>query len=249
MTHRAHRVFDDGHPGPLIISHDGLTDRGDAPGSSDAYRRAYLLGYRYFQTDVMLTADDVLVSAHSIAGRFLGTAPTLDELLRRKPETATLEDLLGDDELGDARWNIEIKSIQSLDALVRLLTGRPKAIERCFVSSPFRPKILRTLRRELPGLATCASLVQGGLVGVPLYPKAPRHDAVQIGKWAGVPAWVVRWNHRRGIHVQVWGVTADEVDDLSARGVDAVVTDDLRELADREPQHAAGPSGPGRPEP
>lgn len=192
---------------PLAVSHAGDTDHGDPAGSVAAYRRARELGYRWLQVDAVAIGDGVLVAQHAVAGRrrsweHLDAAGVSD--LAGRP-VATLEALLA--ECPDVCWNVEVKSPATLAGLVRLLR-RPGVLERVCVSSPFHRSIGRALRAEFGDrVCLCAPLLDGGLLGVPLWPFGRvRHDVLQV--W-----WPLVWSRRvilrarsRGAMFQVWTV-------------------------------------------
>ena len=192
---------------PLAISHAGDTDHGDPACSAAAYRRARDLGYRWFQVDAVAIGGGVLVAQHAVAGRrrsweHLDVATVS---ARAGRPVATLEALLA--QFPDACWNIEVKARVTIPGLVDLLR-RPGVLERVCVSSPFHRSIGRALRAEFGDrVCLCAPLVDGGLLGLPLWPFGRvRHDVVQV--W-----WPLVWSRRviarvrsRGLMFQVWTV-------------------------------------------
>ncbi len=243
--HLPHPYFGDGRP--RAISHAGVADRNSDPGTLTAYRRAHELGFRWLQVDVVAVDDHQLLSLHAVTGRSRRVeGRDRAELGRLLPDRPTLSELL--DALPRARLNVEIKSRRALPALLEHLDrlDRTGDAGRLCVSAPFHRSILTTVRRRYGGrVATCASLLEGALVGLPLVrSRPPGPDAVQIW-WplTLVPGLLARSRGALG-RVEVWTVNSpSRVRHLLGRGVDAVVTDDHEAVREAFREVGAWPAG------
>src|SRR5262245_36109343 len=101
-------------PSPWFSSTTGLTltshNGWDGSGTLEAFRRAYERGYRWMQVDAVPIKGD-LISDHSIFGRKFGyLKKDLDDIRTKRPQVASLEEVLSDPQLEGVRWNIELKS-------------------------------------------------------------------------------------------------------------------------------------------
>ncbi|BAN01051.1 glycerophosphodiester phosphodiesterase family protein [Ilumatobacter coccineus] len=226
----AHPFFECAEP-LMLVSHAGDTASGASSGSMTAYRRAAELGFRAFQVDVVAAPDDTLLSMHAVFGRkrgFLsGTLADTRELAGA--DVPTLSELFA--EFPEARWNIELKSVQCEDALVALIERYPHR-ERLCVSAPFHTRVLRRLRRRFPDLATNASLLEGALIGFDLV-FWRRRAAQGVQLFAPIArGWVIRRNVQRGVAVHVWTVNdAAAARAFRAAGATGLVVDDYAAVA------------------
>ncbi|RMH69523.1 MAG: glycerophosphodiester phosphodiesterase [Actinomyces sp.] len=212
-----------------LISHAGATGAGDPPGTLSAYRRALAHGFRWIQVDLVPVAGGELLSMHAVTGR-RRRLERLDreELRRRAPDHPTLTELL--EALPDALVNLEIKSRRAEPALVAVLdrlvaAGRG---DRVLVSAPFHRGLLRRIRRRYAGrIATCASLLEGALIGVPLVPcGTPAPRVVQLWWPVALVPGLVGHLDRRGRKVEVWTVNGGwRLRHLVRRGVEGILTD------------------------
>lgn len=216
-----------------------------------AFRRAYRGGFRYFETDVRVTQDGVLVACHDhslrrVAGQRvqiaqvtwaeLSNIPVGDEPLPR------LVDLL--DEYPDVSFNIDPKVDAAVRPLVGLLLDRDVLARTCVAS--FSDRRLRWVRTALgPRVCTAAgprelrramTQMAGGQTL-----DLPGVDVLQV------PRWLTRRTPRLGtrrvdllefarrvdLPVHVWTVNdGAEMARLLARGVDGVMSDDTDVLTD-----------------
>lgn len=216
----------------MLISHAGDTASGAESGSMTAYQRAYDLGFRAFQVDVVSAPDNTLLSMHAVFGRKLGFATkTLGEVRSAVgSDVPTLSELLA--AFPGVRWNIEVKSTQCEPALRALIADFPQ-IEKLCISAPFHTRLLRRLRRESPDLATNASLLEGALIGVNLLPWR-RRSAPGIQLFLPIARrFIIQRNLRRGQVVHVWTVNdAAAARRLHGFGVSGLVVDDYESVAD-----------------
>ncbi|MFS3130386.1 glycerophosphodiester phosphodiesterase family protein [Nocardioides sp. Bht2] len=240
-----HPYLDDAR-GVLAFAHRGGATHPDLVGLENtmrAFRHAVALGYRYLETDVHTTSDGVLLAFHDahldrvteqsgVVAEMLATdlaavrlggseaIPTLAELFENFP---------------DARFNIDLKSAASVDALASFLAERD-AYDRVMVGS-FSATNLRRFRRLTRGrVATSAHpgevllwvLAPTGAIADRLTRR--RVSALQIpyrrGRLTVASKWLIRKAHRAGKHVHVW--TIDDPREMNAlidAGVDGLMTD------------------------
>ncbi|WP_328806342.1 glycerophosphodiester phosphodiesterase [Streptacidiphilus fuscans] len=242
------------HPGPLAFAHRGGS-LGGPENSLAAFERAVRLGYRYLETDVHVTSDNVLIAFHDTqldrvtdgtgavaqlpwrtvsAARIAGREPipTLAELLDAFPTT---------------RFNIDVKAPGAIRPLVDVIR-RTNAWDRVCVGS-FSDARMRALRQVAgPRLATSAgprgvmALKLRSLTGghAPIA-RAVRRQAVCVQVPETVPGTELRLvdrafvttAHRMGLQVHVW--TVDEpsrIRDLLDLGVDGIMADHIDVLRD-----------------
>ncbi len=237
MTNAADFAFLD-HPGPLAFAHRG--GAGDWPENSmPAFENAVELGYRYVETDVHVTSDNVLVAFHDesldrvtdrsglirdqtwaevsrarIAGR--EPIPRFEELLSAWP---------------DLRVNIDPKHDTSVEPLIGTLRAA-KAVDRVCIGS-FSDRRLARMRQAL-GPRLCTSLGPVGTAalkaagyGSPWRSPAPCAQVpVRRGRLVVTDGRFVAAAHRRGMQVHVWTIDEpDEMHRLLDLGVDGIMTD------------------------
>ncbi len=241
------------HP-PALVAHRGASDV--APENTlAAFRQAIIQGARAIEFDVRLTLDDVLVIHHdaslgrtvsgeglieelpsaAVAGQDAGTwfnarfagecVPTLDEVLTEMP--------------ADVLLNIELKADASnatrLPQLVHDLVEQHGAMERVLVTS-FDGGLaseFAALARRPAGLIMAYEPEQDDITEWPLLTTfAVAEDALDEK--------VVRRLKDAGRHVLAWTVNDPaRASELRACGVDSVITDRWRSLAQTIPQDAS----------
>lgn len=241
------------HDGPIPMVHRGAPlgqDGTFVENTRAAFRRAYQLGFRYFETDVRTTRDGVLVACHDhslrrVAGERvriadvtwaeLADTPVGDEPLPR------LVDLL--EEYPDVSFNIDPKVDAAVRPLVTVLLDRGALNRTCIASfSDRRLWWVRTALRERvctaagPRELTKASAQVAR--GRPL--SLPGVDVLQIPRLLarrspGLRDWradLVVAAQRVGLPVHVWTVNdGAEMARLLQKGVDGVMSDDTEVLA------------------
>jgi len=228
-----HPFYDNG--GRIVaISHAGDSTTGARPGSIAAYQAARELGYRYFQIDVIKIGGNELVSGHAILGRkFSWENQSFESLRASGQQIDRVADII--EAIPDGRWNLEIKSAAAESALAELLRNQPSRDARFGISAPFNRRILKRMRAEFGvSLCTNASLLEGGLVGVPLLPLATQHaDAMQV--FFPIVRWrsIIARNRAAGIQFQAWPVNSrSEMSRLLDLGIRGLITDDHHLLRD-----------------
>lgn len=229
-------------PGPIPFAHRGGTS--EAPENTlPAFEHAVALGYRYLETDVHLTADDVLVAFHDPdLRRTCGVDRKIDEL-----STGELADirvdgrvpipLMGElfDRFPGVRFNIDCKSDAAVGALVRLIRER-EAIELVCLGSFSHARLIKLRALLGPGLLTCMSPQEVAFLRLSgrLRGSGPRVAQVPVryGRPTGplgvtlVTARFVRAAHRHRLPVHVWTIDdPTEMNRLLDLGVDGIMTD------------------------
>jgi glycerophosphoryl diester phosphodiesterase len=218
-----------------------------------AFAGAVALGYRYLETDVHATSDGQLLTFHDKlldrvtdrVGRIRDSS--YDEVVSvrvagREP-IPRLADLL--EELPDARWNVDLKSPQTVDPMVDLV-ARTRAHDRVCVGS-FSERVLRRFRaraaaRGGPEIATTCGVATVGAMLVPggrglaqllrdagKVLQAPHvHRGVRV-----VDRRFVERVHATGRHVHVWTINERaEMEHLIDLGVDGLISDRTDVLRD-----------------
>lgn len=229
----------------LAMAHRGGAEHPDLRGlenTAHAFRHAYALGYRYFETDVHLTRDGVLVALHDArldrvsdrtgAVAEASAADLADVLIGGVHPVPVMEDLLT--EFPDCRFNIDLKAIGTAGPLVDLLK-RTGAQDRVLVGSFSRAELRRFRRLSggrvptsavplevVPFLLPSARLARwltGGQVNALQVP-------VRRGPLRIVTDSFVRRVHAAGAHVHVWTIDDPaEMAELIDLGVDGIFTD------------------------
>ncbi len=155
--------------GLAVMSHNGSASRSGQLGTVTAFHTAYDQGYRWFQVDA-LPSKAGLISRHAIFGRKWGyDKKDREAIAQALPDVPTLHELLTDPKMGDAYWNIEMKSAKGTDSLLRLfsvLKHEGKDLSTMMLSSPMRPGVLKAVAAKFPEVALAAPVVHGGVFGV-----------------------------------------------------------------------------------
>jgi glycerophosphoryl diester phosphodiesterase len=236
------RFFD--HPPPLAFAHRGGALEG-AENSLAAFRAAWDLGYRYFETDAHVTSDGVVVAFHDDA---LDRVTDRTGVVAELPWSVVAEARIGGGEpiprlvellaaFPDAFVNIDAKHDEVVEPLIAAIE-EAEAVDRVCVAA-FSDARIHRLQAALPGVA--ASLGPRGVARLVAgrFGRADRltADCVQVPPSArGValvtPRFVER-SHRLGLQVHVWTIDdADEMHRLLDLGVDGIMTDRTAVLRD-----------------
>jgi glycerophosphoryl diester phosphodiesterase len=232
-------------PPPLAFAHRGGAAH-YPENSLRAFEHAVSLGYRYLETDVHATADDVLVAFHDrTLDRVTDRAGRISELPHREVAAARiggtdpiplLEDLLG--AWPEARFNIDVKDGPAVRPLAEVLR-RTAAWDRVCVTS-FSAGRLRAVRRALPRPVCMATSPVGvGVLrlAVPRPVLTPQLRRLWV-RCAQIPVSVatqpfLRRAHAAGLQVHVWTVNDRNVmTDLLDLGFDGIMTDETEMLRD-----------------
>lgn len=241
------------HDGPIPMVHRGapLTDGATVvENTNTAFRRAYQRGFRYFETDVRVTNDRVLVACHDHSLRRVAGEPVriadvpwaeLSQISVGDEPLPRLVDLL--DEYPDVSFNIDPKVDAAVRPLVAVLLERDVLARICVAS--FSDRRLRWVRTALGDRVCTAAgprelvrattqIVRGQAVNL------PGVNVLQVPRWLArrspdlrrLPADLLGAAQRVGLPVHVWTVNdGAEMERLLARGVDGVMSDDTDVLS------------------
>lgn len=242
------------HDGPIPMVHRGAplnTDSQIVENTRAAFRRAYLGGFRYFETDVRVTKDGVLVACHDHSLRRVAdtrveiaqvTWAELADILVGDEPLPRLVNLL--DEYPDVAFNIDPKVDSAVRPLVVILRERDVLARTCVAS--FSDRRLRWVRAAIgPRLCTAAgprelwralTQIAGGRA-IDL----PGVDVLQVPRWltrltphlGARRVELVEAARRVDLPVHVWTVNdGAEMERLLAKGVDGVMSDDTEVLTE-----------------
>ena len=249
--------------GPIALAHRGgapgagpdaapaaALRAGTAENSLAAFAGAVDLGYRYLETDVVATADGVLLTFHDRnLARLVGDPTPVAQMtyadIRRVRTTgnepiATLEEVLGT--WPDVRVNIDVKEARAVAPLVDVIR-RTNSLERICVAS-FSERRIAAVRRALgPQLCTSfgprrVALLRAASTHRLARLMAPRRvPCVQIPERLGrvrilTPA-LIDLAHENGQRLHLWTINdRDEIIRLLDLGVDGIVSDAIDTLRD-----------------
>ncbi|WP_222850996.1 glycerophosphodiester phosphodiesterase [Phytoactinopolyspora mesophila] len=230
--------------GPIALAHRGFSLEG-FENSMRAFAAAVDLGYRYVETDVHATADDVLVAFHDATlDRVTDGTGAIAQLPWSTVRQARiggveaippLEDLLGT--WPELRVNIDVKAASAIAPTVRAIE-RTAAHDRICIASfsdARRRAVVRGLSKAVAtsaGRSLTTSFYFASKAG--MITRARRWlseiHCLQMPRRAGglqlVTPRVVSDAHTAGRQVHVWTVnTAEEMHRLLDLGVDGIVTD------------------------
>jgi glycerophosphoryl diester phosphodiesterase len=210
-----------------------------------AFREAAKLGFRYIETDVRATRDEVAVIQHDRRlEQMTGVPGPVDQLYWRDVRTAdlgagetipTLEDLLT--AMPDVRVNIDIKADSGVEPTVDVIE-RLGAHNRVLVTSfsdRRRRRALRLLSKRVASSAGTsvflALLAAKSLAGRAYAWRLLRDsDCLQLpprlGRVPVITPGLVRAMHKQGRQVHAWTVNdPDVMQGLLDIGVDGIVSD------------------------
>ncbi len=232
-------------PGPIAFAHQGGANE-FPENTMKAFAGSVAMGYRYLETDLQLTSDNVLVIFHDEtldrATDSTGTIANLPWSVVKEAKVngtepiSRLEDVF--EAFPDVRFNIEPKTDRGVDPFIDAIK-RTGAIDRICCGS-FSGSRLKKLRKALgPGLCTgmgvaetarlrFASWIPIGAVAKALG-RVPAACAQEPPKKSVVPIIdrrFVTFAHDIGLKVHAWTIDdAGEMNRLLDLGVDGVMTD------------------------
>jgi glycerophosphoryl diester phosphodiesterase len=168
---------------PVAVAHRGGDGAGiDKENSLKAFKAAYNLGYRWFETDLVATHDKKLLAIH---GRGYQLRPNKDLPSRTKIRTMThkkfmheikvggeevplLDELL--DEFPDIKFIIDPKTYRSVPALVECMSNRPNDVDRLCVGAFSKMRTIRVayLIKKNTGKEVCTCIL-GPINAYPIY--------------------------------------------------------------------------------
>ncbi|HET6950431.1 MAG TPA: glycerophosphodiester phosphodiesterase [Acidimicrobiales bacterium] len=228
-------------PGPLAFAHQGAhSPSGPGENTMAAFEAAVAMGYRYLETDVHATADNVVVAFHDDRlDRLTDRTGLIADLpwaevkaarVRGRDEIPRIEDVLT--AWPDVRVNLDPKHDRAVAPLADLLE-RTGALDRVCIGA-FSDRRLTRLRDRLDG-RVCMSMgprqvgrlvaASGGLRVGP-FTAACVQVPGRRGPITLVTERFVAAAHARDMQVHVWTVNdADEMRRLLDLGVDGIMTD------------------------
>ena len=208
-----------------------------------AFQRAIDLGYTYLETDVHVTADDVVVAFHDDdLLRTCGRPGRISELPWSQVATARVDGCEPVPRLDEllatwpaARLNIDCKTDRASEPLAGVL-HRAGALDRVCVASFSDRRTARLRRRLGPALCTAAGPRELALLRLGGYAGRSWQAAqvpVKQGRVTVVNHRFVATAHRRGVPVHVWTIDDPvEMARLLDLGVDGLFTDRPAALKD-----------------
>lgn len=223
---------------PLAFAHRGgatVEANVGIENSLAAFRHAFDLGYRYFETDVRCTRDGIpfachderldRLSGHDLAIADVDSSELADMSLGDREPIVRLSELLG--AFPEAWFNIDLKSDDAVEPTLALLQEM-NVLERVCLAS-FSHTRLRRIRRLAPGVVTSASMREVALMvlGLPV-PRAPMIFQVPVrhGPFPVITRRFLKRAHQHGKFVHVWTIDdPTQMHQLLDLGVDGLMTD------------------------
>lgn len=233
-------------PTPLAFAHRGGAYHPDIEGLENtmaAFAHAVELGYTYLETDVHVTSDGVLLAFHdTVLDRVTDRTGSIAESTYAEVQQAliggaepvpTLAQLF--DAFPDARFNIDLKSDGSVEALAAFIEER-EVWDRVLIGC-FSGRRMEAFRRRMRGrVATSAHPLEVAVFvlspsarmarlltrGRPVALQVPhRHGPLTVAS-----SRLVRRARAVGVQVHVWTIDDPiEMNTLLDRGVDGIMTD------------------------
>lgn len=251
-------------PVPRAFAHRGwhLGDLSGMENSIPAFRRALREGYRYLETDVHATADDVVVVHHD---------PRLDRTTDRSGDirmqswrtvgrarvggrapVSRLEDVL--EEFPEAFFNIDVKADAAVQPLVSTIE-RAGAFDRVAIAAFSDARLARVRRLAGPKVLTALGPRSAGVLWsngwLPflrlgfLSRGAMAQVPVRVGRLAVVDRAFLRSANRAGVEVHTWTINDPaQMHELLDLGVQGIVTDRPDALRDVLIERGAWQRGP-----
>lgn len=227
------------HPGPIAFAHRGGSL--EAPENTlAAFDNARELGYRYIETDAVVTRDGTLLAFHDTElDRLTDGRGRVHDMRYEQVRTARvagrepiprLDELLGD--WPEARFNIEPKHDAAIAPLAEAIR-RADALERVCIGSFSHARTRRMLKLLGPRLCTSpgplgVARVRLASFGVPLG-RAPapclqvpvKHKGIRV-----IDKRFLRAAHGRDARVHVWTIDEEaQMHHLLDLGVDGLMSD------------------------
>ncbi len=232
--------------------------------SLHAFAQATTLGYRYLETDVHATSDDVLIAFHDDKlDRVTDGHGAIAELTYEQVAEAKIhgidpiplfEDLLIN--FPDARFNVDAKSAKSVDLLAELII-RHNAQDRVCVGS-FGIRRIHRLRKkvgkQVPSAASALGIALNRFAPwltkimntpAPVLQMPAEHKILGVRLKLFTPA-LVKAAHDAGKVVHVWTINdADTITKLIDAGADGIFTDRIDVLKEVLEKRSLWPSETG----
>lgn len=229
-------------PPPLAFVHRGGSSDG-TENSLTAFTAAAELGYRYLETDVHTTSDDVAVVFHDrTLDRVTDRTGRIDRLPWTQVKRARIagsEPIPRLDELlasfPDLRINIDMKSPGAVPGVARAIE-RAAALDRVCVASFIDARVAAA--RRMLGPRLCTALGRRGVAALRLASYSPRASAalriraacaqlpMSVAGRPLVDRRLLDTAHELGLQVHVWTLNSPpEISTALDLGVDGIMTD------------------------
>lgn len=235
---------------PIASAHQGGDGAGvDRRNTMPAFEAAYDMGYRYFETDAIVSEDGYVLAFHGAGGRREAQRsglPRREELQGMSYQDIRAKYSFGGEEIPlmeevlttwpDVRVNIDPKTNESVRPLARLI-GRLGVTDRVCVTA-FNYERTKGVAAELGGQdRLCTGLGPLGFVAlkshgllVPGYLTDTRAACLQLPHQY-VSRRMVDIAFHHGLEVIVWTPNEpDEIADALNKGVDGVMSDNVVDL-------------------
>ena len=223
------------HPAPIVFAHRGCHESGPE-NTFDAFQGAFDKGVRYMETDVHLTLDRHLVAFHDRSLlRMTGAPHLISDMtlagvvatpLEQGARIPTLLELL--EAFPDAKFNIDLKSDDTVEPFIKLAKANPM-IDRVCVGS-FSDARTDAAKSALPGL--CTSLGPKAMrramlsvyTGIPFKPSAQcAQIPVRFGPLNLATSRLIETLSSRGLHIHYWTINSTDIMgqliDIGAHGI------------------------------
>ena len=226
------------HAGILAFAHRG--DHQSGPENTlPAFAGAVALGFKYLETDVHCTSDDVLLAFHDqrldrVTDRDgviaqLPYAQVRQALVAAKEPIPLMEDLLN--AFPDTRFNIDLKADNTVAPFIKLLK-RSRCLDRICIGS-FDDRRVAAIRQAFPLVCTSMGpkeVFRARLASFRMPFARLRAACAQVPvSWERIPVADRRFisaMRERQIQTHVWTVNDPQaMHDLLELGVDGIMTD------------------------
>lgn len=233
---------------PAIFAHRGGWDAGKGKENSlRAFRAAYKLGIRHFETDVISSADGEVVAFHGSQNAYMNKKTGLAtrrraQSLNYRQMTALispggekvplLRDLLR--EFADVTWSIDAKTSDVVRPLVKVI--KEENAEKNVIVTSFRLRRSLTLKTQLGPQVRVSICLYSPIAFLMKY--APKGSFRYLAKkgldtaqlpYMQIDARMISCAKRSGLKIFAWSVNdPEEIIRLCRLGVDGIISDDVR---------------------
>lgn len=234
---------------PLLIAHRGGNVAGtDRENTIAAFKKAVELGYRYLETDVLLSRDGQVVAYHGSRNRYFALKTRL--MLRRKLEELNYSEIQKSitpggekppllDELielfPECRLKIDAKTDKVYKPLIKLLVDR-KVLDKVCIAT-FNPWRMRRIQKELafygakPPTELIISPTMVALLKISglfnWYVLRAKTDIIGLPQ-SFITRRIVKSLHKKNKSVYAWTVNREKsMKRMVSNGVDGIISDEI----------------------
>ena len=234
------------HNGVLAFAHRGGMSHA-SENTLEAFAHAVALGYRYLETDVHVSSDNVLYAFHDDdLARMVGRAVKIEQLSAADIDSIRIDGSYAIPRMmtlfeafPNARFNIDAKTwraVEPLCALIETMATHERICIGCFEDARLRA-IIRQLSKPVchsVGMFNAARFRLGAFVRLPqMFAASCVQLPIYYGRVKLVTPASVAYAHRLGLQIHVWTVNdAATMNNLLDIGVDGIMTDDCQCLKD-----------------